>query len=89
MGVVRLYSMPNLSLAPAIDVITTGTYPRLPTCIRDRIIPPPTLSLSEKMLAFDLMESVIRYSLMKEHLPEIVQIKSISKLLLLLITFDA
>ena len=72
--------MPNLSLAPAIDVMTTGSYPRLPTCIRDRIIPPALLSVSEKKLAFELLEEVIRFSLTREQLPECMQVKSISKL---------
>ena len=73
-----LCRMPNLSLAPAIDVMTTGSYPRLPTCIRDRIIPPAPLSVSEKKLAYELLEEVIRFSLTRENLPECMQVTSIS-----------
>lgn len=71
--------MPNFSLAPAIDVLTLGAYPRLPTCIRDRIIPPPSLSVIEKQDACRLLESVIRQRLSRESLPSPLTVTQISK----------
>lgn len=70
--------MPNFSLAPAIDVLTLGAYPRLPTCIRDRIIPPPTLTSVEKQNTCRLLESVIRYRLSHELLPPTMKVADIS-----------
>ena len=70
--------MPNFSLAPAIDVLTLGAYPRLPTCIRDRIIPSPSLSTNEKMDAFRLLETSIRYRLAHETLPSTLVVTDIS-----------
>uniref|UniRef100_A0A1X7SWS4 Mediator of RNA polymerase II transcription subunit 14 n=3 Tax=Amphimedon queenslandica TaxID=400682 RepID=A0A1X7SWS4_AMPQE len=70
--------MPILSLAPAIDVLTTGSYPRLPTCIKNRIIPRPPLTPEERAMTFILIEGVIRYRLAREHLPSaIMKVKSI------------
>ena len=71
--------MPNFSLAPAIDVLTLGGYPRLPTCIRDRIIPSPSLTLTERLDAFRLLETAIRYRLAHETLPSSLIVTDISK----------
>lgn len=76
--------MPNLSLAPAIDVMTTGTYPRLPTCIRNRIIPRPPLTSTERESTFEMLEAVIRFRLSLEHLPStMMKVKNIGKFELL------
>lgn len=76
--------MPNLSLAPAIDVMTTGTYPRLPTCIRNRIIPRPPLTSTERESTFEMLEAVIRFRLSREHLPStMMKVKNIGKFELL------
>ena len=76
--------MPNLSLAPAIDVTTTGTYPRLPTCIRNRIIPRPPLTSTERESTFEMLEAVIRFRLSREHLPStMMKVKNIGKFELL------
>ena len=71
--------MPNFSLAPAVDVLTMGAYPRLPTCIRDRIIPPLPLTAEENQEVFRLLNSVIRFRLSHEVLPTNITITSISK----------
>ena len=71
--------MPNYSLAPAIDVLTMGSYPRLPTCIRDRIIPQPSLTIAEKNDAHCLLESVIRYRLSHDIIPSTLKVTDISE----------
>ena len=70
-------SMPNFSLAPAIDVIVMGCYPRLPTCIKERIIPPLPLLSAEQSHAYQLLESVIRHRLSHEYLSEAISVTSI------------
>lgn len=60
-------SIPNLTLAPAIDVLSTGSYPRLPTCIKDRIIPTPPLPLHSQNQAYLLLDAVIRQRLSLEN----------------------
>lgn len=63
-------SAPNFSLAPALDVLTTGTYPRLPTCIKDRILPLPPLKEEEEKQAFSLINCTIRRRLLREKVPD-------------------
>lgn len=62
-------SLPNFSLAGAIDVLTTGTYPRLPTCIRSRIVPSGPLSPDENLRVCGILEDVIRKRLIAQPLP--------------------
>uniref|UniRef100_K1QM83 Mediator of RNA polymerase II transcription subunit 14 n=1 Tax=Magallana gigas TaxID=29159 RepID=K1QM83_MAGGI len=40
--------LPTFSLPCAIDVLTLGSYPRLPSCIRDKIVPPDAITPAEK-----------------------------------------
>ena len=65
-----LLSTPNFSLAPALDVLTTGSYPRLPTSIKERIIPLSPLKEEEQQQAFSLISCAIRRRLLKERVPE-------------------
>lgn len=62
-------SMPNFSLAPAMDVLCTGSYPRLPSCIHDNIIPPSPLSGSEAESALDELTVAVRRRLLTEDIP--------------------
>ena len=62
-------SLPNFGLAAAIDVLTTGTYPRLPTCIRNRIVPSGPLSPDENLRVYGILEDVIRKRLIAQPLP--------------------
>lgn len=73
-------STPNFTLAPAIDVLTTGTYPRLPTCIRDRIVPLPPLTTDQSQEAFFLIDCAIRRRLLAERVPNNLKVKSVGKL---------
>ncbi|CAL1548016.1 unnamed protein product [Lymnaea stagnalis] len=62
--------LPSFSLPCAIDVLTTGTYPRLPTCIRERIIPPDPITPQEKMQTLQRLNEVIQYRLVSNELPK-------------------
>ena len=44
--------LPSFAIPYAIDVLTTGSYPRLPTCIRVSVFPPPPTQ-KLKALALD------------------------------------
>ena len=70
-------STPNFSLAPALDVLSTGTYPRLPTCIKERIIPPLPLTDGEKTMAYSLIDVAIRRRLVTETVPSNMTVESI------------
>ncbi|KAK7108033.1 mediator of RNA polymerase II transcription subunit 14-like isoform X2 [Littorina saxatilis] len=61
--------LPSFSLPCAIDVLTTGTYPRLPTCIRDKIIPPDPITQQEKKQTLQRLNQVIEYRLVSSELP--------------------
>ena len=63
-------SLPNFSLAGAIDVLTLGKYPRLPTCIRDNIVPMPPLSHEENVIVCRQLEHIIQQRLAISHLPQ-------------------
>ncbi|XP_025098562.1 mediator of RNA polymerase II transcription subunit 14-like isoform X2 [Pomacea canaliculata] len=61
--------LPSFSLPCAIDVLTTGTYPRLPACIRDKIIPPDPITPVEKKQTLQRLNQVIQYRLVSSDLP--------------------
>ncbi|CAG5131331.1 unnamed protein product [Candidula unifasciata] len=62
--------LPSFSLPSAIDVLTTGTYPRLPACIRERIIPPDPITPQEKAQTLQRLNEVIQYRLVSNELPK-------------------
>ncbi|XP_052810781.1 mediator of RNA polymerase II transcription subunit 14-like isoform X2 [Mya arenaria] len=62
--------LPNFSLPCAIDVLTLGTYPRLPTCIREKIVPPDPITSSEKKQVLQRLNQVIQYRLVSSELPK-------------------
>ena len=74
-----LPSMPNFSLAPALDVLCTGSYPRLPSCIRDNIVPPSPLSGDEAGHALSLLTVAIRRRLLVEDIPPQMSVKSVGE----------
>ncbi|ESO84116.1 hypothetical protein LOTGIDRAFT_211073 [Lottia gigantea] len=61
--------LPSFSLPSAIDVLTTGTYPRLPTCIREKIVPPDPITPQEKKETLHRLDQVIQYRLVSTDLP--------------------
>lgn len=50
--------LPNFHLPAAVEVMTTGTYSRMPTCIRDRIIPPDPITVAEKKSTLQRLSQV-------------------------------
>ncbi|XP_073993036.1 mediator complex subunit 14 isoform X1 [Rhodnius prolixus] len=60
--------LPNFHIPAAVEVLTTGTYSRLPSCIRDRIIPPDPITLSEKKATLQRLNQVIQHRLVTGNL---------------------
>ncbi|XP_075052510.1 mediator of RNA polymerase II transcription subunit 14 isoform X2 [Mixophyes fleayi] len=61
--------LPSFAIPYAIDVLTTGSYPRLPTCIRDKIIPPDPITKSEKQSTLHHLNQILRHRLVTTDLP--------------------
>ncbi|OCT91688.1 hypothetical protein XELAEV_18014747mg [Xenopus laevis] len=61
--------LPSFAIPYAIDVLTTGSYPRLPTCIRDKIIPPDPITKSEKQATLQQLNQILRHRLVTTDLP--------------------
>uniref|UniRef100_A0A4W6DHG5 Mediator of RNA polymerase II transcription subunit 14 n=1 Tax=Lates calcarifer TaxID=8187 RepID=A0A4W6DHG5_LATCA len=61
--------LPSFAIPFAIDVLTTGSYPRLPTCIRDKIIPPDPITKAEKQTTLNQLNQILRHRLVTTDLP--------------------
>ncbi|XP_073214678.1 mediator of RNA polymerase II transcription subunit 14 isoform X4 [Lepidochelys kempii] len=61
--------LPSFAIPYAIDVLTTGSYPRLPTCIRDKIIPPDPITKNEKQTTLHQLNQILRHRLVTTDLP--------------------
>ncbi|ESN95203.1 hypothetical protein HELRODRAFT_193588 [Helobdella robusta] len=61
--------LPSFSLPCAIDVLMTGTYPRLPFCIKEKIVPPEPLPPLEKKRVLTKLTQVIEYRIVMNDLP--------------------
>ncbi|KAJ8407315.1 hypothetical protein AAFF_G00278890 [Aldrovandia affinis] len=61
--------LPSFAIPFAIDVLTTGSYPRLPTCIRDKIIPPDPITKGEKQTTLNQLSQILRHRLVTTDLP--------------------
>nr|VWP00560.1 Protein kinase domain-containing protein [Ganoderma boninense] len=60
----------NHDLLTSLDVLTTGTYRRLPSCIKELIVPPTPLTDDEVSRTFTDIEDAMRYRLrMSEIVP--------------------
>lgn len=55
--------LPSFQLPCAVEVLTLGTYSRIPTCVRDRIVPPDPITLEEKRSTFARLDYVIEQRL--------------------------
>ena len=55
--------LPNFHIPAAVEVLTTGTYNRLPTCIRERIVPPDPITPAEKKQTLLRLNQVIQHRL--------------------------
>lgn len=55
--------LPSFQLPCAVEVLTLGTYSRMPTCVRDRILPPDPIALEEKRSTIDRLNHIIEQRL--------------------------
>lgn len=55
--------LPPFQLPCAVEVLTLGTYSRMPTCVRDRIVPPDPITLEEKRATFARLNHIIEQRL--------------------------
>ena len=61
--------LPSFQLLAAVEVMTLGTYSRLPSCIRDRLVPPEPISNSDKRAALLQLNHIIQQRLVTSELP--------------------
>nr|XP_039250622.1 mediator of RNA polymerase II transcription subunit 14-like [Styela clava] len=61
--------LPNFAIPAAVDVLTTGTYPRLPRAIRDKILPPDPITPLEKAATLKRLNQIIMYRLVTTKIP--------------------
>lgn len=55
--------LPSFQLPCAVEVLTLGTYSRMPTCVRDRIVPPDPITLEEKRSTLARLDHIIEQRL--------------------------
>ncbi|KAK0164402.1 hypothetical protein PV328_003035 [Microctonus aethiopoides] len=60
--------LPNFHIPAAVEVLTTGTYGRLPACIRERIVPPDPITPVEKRTTLQRLNQVIQHRLVTGNL---------------------
>ncbi|EFN69905.1 Mediator of RNA polymerase II transcription subunit 14, partial [Camponotus floridanus] len=60
--------LPNFHIPAAVEVLTTGTYGRLPACIRERIVPPDPITAAEKRSTLQRLNQVIQHRLVTGNL---------------------
>nr|CAD7429019.1 unnamed protein product [Timema monikensis] len=60
--------LPNFHIPAAVEVLTTGTYSRLPLCIRERIVPPDPITNSERRSTLLRLNQVIQHRLVTGNL---------------------
>ncbi|KAF2885129.1 hypothetical protein ILUMI_21063 [Ignelater luminosus] len=60
--------LPNFHIPAAVEVLTTGTYGRLPACIREKIVPPDPITSSEKRATLLRLNQVIQHRLVTGNL---------------------
>lgn len=62
--------LPTFQIPGAVEVLTLGTYSRLPTCIREKIVPPDPITPSEKRTTLLRLNQIIQQRLVTSVLPE-------------------
>ncbi|KYN27989.1 Mediator of RNA polymerase II transcription subunit 14 [Trachymyrmex cornetzi] len=68
--------LPNFHIPAAVEVLTTGTYGRLPACIRERIVPPDPITPTEKRSTLQRLNQVIQHRLVTGNvLPQMRNLK--------------
>ncbi|XP_065056096.1 mediator of RNA polymerase II transcription subunit 14-like [Rhopilema esculentum] len=61
--------LPNFSLPTAVDVLTTGTFNRLPRCIKEKIVAADSITLADKKKTLNRLNEVIRNRLAVSKIP--------------------
>lgn len=61
--------LPCFQIPAAVEVLTLGTYSRLPTCIREKIVPPDPISPAEKRSTLLRLNQIIQQRLVTSVLP--------------------
>lgn len=61
--------LPSFQIPAAIEVLTLGTYSRLPTCVRERIVPPDPITPAEKKATLLRLNQIIQQRLVTCTLP--------------------
>lgn len=68
--------LPNFHIPAAVEVLTTGTYSRLPACIREKIVPPDPITNTEKRNTLLKLNQVIQHRLVTGNLlPQMKNLK--------------
>ena len=62
-------TLPNFHLPAAAEILTTGSYSRLPRCLNERIIPPTAITQVEKKSTLLRLNQVIENRLVNTHIP--------------------
>lgn len=62
-------TLPNFHLPAAAEILTTGSYSRVPRCISERILPPAPITPQEKKLTLLRLNQVIESRLVSSPLP--------------------
>lgn len=62
--------LPTFHIPAAVEVLTQGTYARLPACIRERLVPPEGLTPTERRATLRALNHVIRQRLVGCFLPD-------------------
>ncbi|XP_003737168.2 mediator of RNA polymerase II transcription subunit 14 [Galendromus occidentalis] len=71
--------LPSFHIPCAAEILTTGTYSRLPNCIRDKIIPPDPISAEKKKCVLERLNRIIQYKLVTTDLPPYMQCLEIKR----------
>ncbi|XP_064090575.1 mediator of RNA polymerase II transcription subunit 14-like [Macrobrachium nipponense] len=61
--------LPHFHIPAAVEVLTTGTYDRLPMTIRQRILPPDPITAIERKQTLTRLEQIVRHRLVTFELP--------------------
>lgn len=60
--------LPNFHIPAAVEVLTTGTYSRLPAVIREKIVPPDPITPTERRSTLSRLNQVIQHRLVTGNL---------------------
>ncbi|XP_043223029.1 mediator of RNA polymerase II transcription subunit 14-like [Amphibalanus amphitrite] len=68
--------LPTFHIPAAVEVLTTGSYSRLPLCIRERIVPAKAITPVEKATTLQRLDQIIEHRLVTADLPpQMLQLK--------------